>query len=149
MKTYSELRNGKEITLELPLRVDNGTTRKGKVRKLHLAPSLNKIINLSKNYRVWATYKKAAENRIKTEIRKQTTEKFDKPVAVTFQRYCVRPLDWDNMGSSFKFIGDGLVELGIIQDDDIKHIVKYFPEQYKVAHYDEEKLIIKIFEWKA
>ena len=149
MKTYSELRNGKEITLELPLRVNNGTTRKGKVRKLHLAPSLNKIINLSKNYRVWATYKKTAEDRIKMEISRQTTEKFDKPVAVTFQRYCVRPLDWDNMGSSFKFIGDSIVELGIIKDDDIKHIVKYFPEQYKVAHYDDEKIIIKIFEWEV
>jgi len=145
-KTYTENRSGKEVFLELPFKVENGYTKAGKKKFMHFAPSLNRIISLSRKKFVWDHYKADAEEQLAWEIKKQTREKFDKPVAVTFQRHAVRLLDWDNSAASFKLIGDSLVKAGVLEDDDPTHIAKYYPEQYKVSSYKDEKIIVKIWE---
>lgn len=146
-KTYQENRTGKEVFLELPFKVPNGYTETGKKKFMHFAPSLNRIISLARKKLVWDRYKKEAEEQLAWEIKKQTREHFDKPVAMTFQRHAVSLLDWDNMGASFKLLGDSLIKAGVIDDDDPKHIAKFYPEQYKVSSYKDEKIIIKIWEY--
>lgn len=148
-RTYSQLHSGKEVTIELPFRYDNGYSRDGKKKVILAAPSLNIIIALSKRYMVWNNYKARAEELIGWEIKRQTREHFDKPVAIMFQRYAIKLLDWDNGSASFKIIGDTLVSLGIIPDDTPEWIAKFFPEQYKVSHKADEKIIIKIWEYNG
>lgn len=156
MKTYTDLHNGKEVFLELPFKVQTGwkvskkTGKKNKVYSFY-APSLNEIIRLCKktynrNKRsAWSDWKKEAEESLGWEIRKQTKEHFDKRVGITFQRHAVRLIDPDSLGASFKLIGDTLTKIGVIDDDDMEH-VKFYPEQYKVEHYEDEKIIVKIWE---
>lgn len=149
LKTYTQNRAGESLSLELPFKVLDGYTRSGKKKYLHFAPSLNEIILKSKRHKVWYSYKKKAENQLIWEIKSQTKKHFDVPVAVTFQRHAVTLLDWDNMGASFKLIGDALRKAGVIKDDDTEHIKKFYPEQYKVKHYNDEKIILKIWEYKS
>ena len=145
-KTYSDLHKGKEVFLELPFKVLNGYTNKGKKKYMHFAPSLNEIIAKAKNNHVWSSFKRDAEEQIGWEIKKQTRVHFENPVAITFQRHATRLLDWDNAAASFKLIGDALVSVGVLDDDTPERIAKFYPEQYKVAHIVDEKIIIKIWE---
>lgn len=154
---YSDLHKDNEVKLELPLseHIGNKVTKDGKIKKVyrHFAPSLNEIIaksrnRLSRGIDVWGVYKRELTADIIKRFRTQTNVRYEEPVAISFQRYAVRLLDWDSVGASFKCIGDSLVEAGIIGDDDPNHIVKFFPEQYKVKTKAEEKIIIHIWEFK-
>lgn len=46
--------------------------------------------------------------------------------------------DLDNLGASFKILGDGLVKMGAIVGDDPRHLRLFYPRQIKVAHRKEQ-----------
>jgi|SaaInlStandDraft_1057018.scaffolds.fasta_scaffold01243_6 hypothetical protein len=57
----------------------------------------------------------------------------------------VRPRDYDGLGASAKYYFDGLVHLGIIEDDSPEHLeIVYNPE--KCGKYSEQETIIELFE---
>lgn len=66
----------------------------------------------------------------------------DKPVRITYTRYCNRFMDWDNAVSSFKHIGDAIVDAGIIADDSPKIIQQFIPRQIQCKKADERTEIL-------
>ncbi len=52
-------------------------------------------------------------------------------VRVTYTGYKVSFMDWDNFCSSFKQIGDALVALKVIKDDNPSVIIEFIPKQIK------------------
>lgn len=54
------------------------------------------------------------------------------PVRVTFTRfYKGRPMDWDNCGASFKLVGDALVALKVLKDDDPSYVGEFRVQQFR------------------
>lgn len=51
-------------------------------------------------------------------------------------------MDWDNFASSFKHIGDALVESGIIKDDKPTIVTKFIPQQIKCKRIEQKVVII-------
>ena len=47
-------------------------------------------------------------------------------------------MDWDNAAGSFKLIGDALVTLGIIIDDNPNVVINFQVKQQKVKKRDEQ-----------
>lgn len=88
--------------------------------------------------------RKKRKEKIMAEIAAQPLAKFKGKVEVTYERKCIKFLDWDNFGASFKLIGDSLVDLGIIQDDSPKYISTFIPVQTRVYHRVDEMTIIFI-----
>lgn len=64
-------------------------------------------------------------------------------VSVVYDRQTARFMDWDNACASFKFIGDALVEAGVIIDDNPKVVVNFTPKQTRVQRKD-ERIVITI-----
>lgn len=70
---------------------------------------------------------------------------FEGQVEVVYTRYyCRLPMDWDNAAGSFKLLGDGLVELGVIEDDNPNIVVRFEPQQEKVAKVKEAGYTVEI-----
>lgn len=65
-------------------------------------------------------------------------------VSITFVRYEVQPMDWDNHAASFKVIGDALVREGIIDDDSPDVILDFNLEKKKISKLAEQKCEIII-----
>ena len=65
------------------------------------------------HYRTYGKKKKELLNRLVgvglPEIRQ--------PAHVLYVRYCLRPMDWDNLGASAKIPFDVLKEIGVIEED--------------------------------
>lgn len=79
-------------------------------------------------------------------IREQGTQiKFVGPVKIRYIRHAVKLQDWDNHCISFKQAGDALIRCGVIEDDNPKIVREFQPEQYRVKHFEEQKIIIKIY----
>jgi Holliday junction resolvase RusA-like endonuclease len=70
--------------------------------------------------------------------------KHEGQVVIRYTRHTCTPMDWDNCCASFKLVGDAMVELGIITDDNPKVIVKFIPDQIKVSKRKEQKTVIEI-----
>lgn len=64
-------------------------------------------------------------------------------VTIVYDRQTSRFMDWDNACASFKFIGDALVEAGILVDDNPKVVVNFVPKQTKVLR-REERIVLTI-----
>lgn len=55
--------------------------------------------------------------------------------------YTVKSVQWidkDNLGASFKILGDGLVHTGILQSDDPSVLRLFYPRQIRVEHRKEQ-----------
>jgi hypothetical protein len=74
----------------------------------------------------------------------QNQPKFKGEVEIIYTRYTTRLMDWDNHCASFKHIGDALVKIGTIEDDNPKIVVKFIPKQVKVSSKKEECVIIVV-----
>ena len=61
-------------------------------------------------------------------------------VSIDYVRYCCRFMDWDNMGASFKCVGDALVGLGILGDDG-PEVIRYFRLEQKKVHRRCEEMV--------
>ena len=77
-------------------------------------------------------------------LKEQNQPQISGQVRVIFTRYATRLMDWDNHGASFKHLGDALVKLGIIEDDNPTTIQTFLPKQIKVDKKIEEKITIEI-----
>ena len=91
-------------------------------------------------------YIKAGEKKKKYQLLLllQKQDKISGQVQITYTRYTTRLMDWDNHGASFKYLGDSLVRLGIIEDDSPKIVKTFLPKQVKVSTKKEEKITIEI-----
>ena len=69
---------------------------------------------------------------------------YTEPVEVVYVRKSIRYMDWDNAAGSFKLLGDILVDLEIIPDDNPSIIKKYVPLQEKVSKRIEQGFTINI-----
>lgn len=65
---------------------------------------------------------------------------------ITYTRYGIKLMDFDNMGASFKPVGDALVRLGVFADDSPKYITQLILKQTRVASYDTQGIEILIEE---
>lgn len=91
--------------------------------------------------------KKKRANKLLWLIRGQLGKemiKYTEPVNVTYIRYTTRRMDWDNHCASFKTLGDVLVALKILKDDDPDFIIEFIPRQIKVKTKKEEKTVVII-----
>jgi len=66
-----------------------------------------------------------------------------KHCVITVTRHASRLLDWDNMGGGLKFLLDGLVHNGVIEDDNPNCIINLRLRQKK-AKRKEERTIIEV-----
>jgi len=76
-------------------------------------------------------------------LRENKARKHEGKVTVQYIGYKSILMDWDNFCSSFKHIGDALVEKEIISDDKPAIVVQFIPQQIKCKR-DEQKVIIII-----
>jgi len=77
----------------------------------------------------------------------QKQPKLKGSVKVIYTRYTTRLMDWDNHCASFKHLGDSLVKIGIIEDDNPNVIKEFIPKQVKVKTKKEEMITIEIKEF--
>jgi len=96
-----------------------------------LPPGINTLLRMH-----WAVRKKK-QKEFQQHIVEQCPEyiqfAYTEPVKVVYTRKSIRMMDWDNAAGSFKLLGDILVELGIIPDDNPKIIREFIPLQEKVS----------------
>lgn len=86
-------------------------------------PTLNQIIAASKShYMQYSSMKNRDTNRIAQLIRSQRIGKYER-VNLTFAWYCKdRRQDKDNIMAGQKFVIDGLVKAGVLENDGWKQI---------------------------
>lgn len=55
-----------------------------------------------------------------------STPPMREPVVLQYTRATTgRRHDWDNLGASFKFVGDALVTMGLLSDDSTREIIRF------------------------
>ena len=89
----------------------------------------------------WAKRKKKQQEIIEDITQnnpKALTTPFGCPVDILYTRKSTRYMDWDNAAGSFKLIGDALVTLGIILDDNPNVVINFQVKQQKVKKRDEQ-----------
>lgn len=75
--------------------------------------------------------------------------KVSKPCFITFHWYISSRADPDNIRIGAKYLLDGMVKAGILQDDNQKHILGFKGDYfYKVAKGD-EKVVVGVEYWIA
>lgn len=102
---------------------------------VHIVPSLNKLY--AGNQWVRARYVREAHEAVRYAVMEQLgteIETFTEPVAITIRIYAVRPRDADN---SLKTMLDGLVLVGVLKDDDYRHVPELHVYVKKVGKGDE------------
>lgn len=57
-------------------------------------------------------------------VKEQNPKKHSGKVKVKFTRVSVRMMDYDNVGASFKFVGDALERCGVIIDDSPQYLTE-------------------------
>lgn len=107
------------------------------IRDLALCPSLN--IALKEHF---AKRKKRKTN-LEWEIKSQTKNKHKGKVRITYTRYGSRFLDWDNLGGSFKSLGDALISTGVIIEDNPNVVIDFKMRQLRVSR-KEVKLTVEV-----
>lgn len=93
----------------------------------------------------WTTIKKQKElycKIITDHFRENKARKHPGEVTVEYIGYKSILMDWDNFVSSFKHIGDGLRDMGVIVDDKPSIITQFIPAQIKCKRADQKVVII-------
>tara|TARA_R100001594_G_scaffold143374_1_gene191256 strand:- start:149 stop:451 length:303 start_codon:yes stop_codon:yes gene_type:complete len=80
----------------------------------------------------WAVRKKLQNNLADELSAEYPTDLIDGPVEVHYTRKSIRLMDWDNAAGSFKLVGDALVNIGILEDDNPKVIKEFYVKQERV-----------------
>lgn len=62
---------------------------------------------------------------------------------ITMTRYALQSMDRDNLVSSFKFVGDALVVMGVVPDDN-PDCVELYVSQERVGHRRDIRTVIEI-----
>lgn len=100
----------------------------------------------------WAVRKKEQKKFLENMISENSDiseYRFTEPVSVEYIRKSIRYMDWDNAAGSFKLIGDILVELGVLPDDNPNYIPEFLVKQEKVKKRDEQGYTVIIREAPA
>lgn len=79
---------------------------------------------------------------IKDHLRENKVRKHTGKVTIHYVGYKSVLMDWDNFCSSFKHIGDSLVESGIITEDKPSVVVQFIPHQIKCKRVDQKVVVI-------
>ena len=108
--------------------------------KDNIPPSLNGaggLINM--HFRA----RKQKKESIMWYILDQNKEKisFADKVRVTTIKHSSRLMDWENLASVFKLVGDALIDLDIIVDDSPKYITKFEMFQEKSTRIDARYIV--------
>jgi hypothetical protein len=93
----------------------------------------------------WSHVKKQKEfycKIIQGHLRENKVRKHLGEVTVEYIGYKSSFMDWDNFCSSFKHIGDSLVEMKIIMEDKPKIITQFIPSQIKCKREDQKVVVI-------
>tara|TARA_R100000149_G_C5786742_1_gene80178 strand:- start:172 stop:531 length:360 start_codon:yes stop_codon:yes gene_type:complete len=107
-------------------------------------PGINRLLRQH-----WAVRKKQ-QNKLAEEIAaKYPTDLIEGPVCVEYTRRSVRLMDWDNAAGSFKLVGDALVQLGILEDDNPQIIKEFRVDQERVKHRPEQGFTVIIRQTSA
>ena len=107
-----------------------------------LPPGINTLIRMH-----WAVRKqkqKEFQAHVVEECSWYTDFKYTEPVKVVYTRKSIRTMDWDNAAGSFKLLGDIIVDLGILPDDNPSIIHEFLPRQEKVKKRIEQGFTIYI-----
>lgn len=107
------------------------------IRDLKLCPSLN--IAFKEHF----SKKSKRRTNLEWEIKSQTRNKHIGKVKITYTRYATRLMDWDNLGGSFKSLGDALISTNVIIEDNPLVIVEFKMRQLRVPKKD-VKLTVEI-----
>lgn len=91
----------------------------------------------------WAKFAKE-KKKLTTLIRSQTREVLKGPVEIEYTRASVTAPDWDNLASSFKYIGDALVNCRVIEDDNPKVVKSFIPRWAKAKNHNSAYTTVKI-----
>ena len=107
-----------------------------------LPPGINTLLRMH-----WAVRKKKQKEfqaHVVEQCPEYTQFVYTQPVKIVYTRKSIRTMDWDNAAGSFKLLGDILVDLGIIPDDNPKIIKEFVPLQEKVSKRIEQGFEINI-----
>jgi hypothetical protein len=100
-----------------------------------LPPGINVLLRMH-----WAVRKKKQEE-FRQHIHRQNPHhmrwEYTEPVIIQYTRKSSRYMDWDNAAGSFKLLGDSLVELGILPDDNPLIITELIIKQKKVTRIEQ------------
>lgn len=77
-------------------------------------------------------------------IKEQNPQKHASSVNITYTRVSTQPMDLDNVGGSFKAIGDALVKGGIIEDDSPDIVQSLTVQWQKAESQKRQRSIIEI-----
>lgn len=77
-------------------------------------------------------YRRAGENIRSILAAAGPPQALEAPVRVEYVRFSCQRMDWDNLGASFKHVGDALVRLGYLADDGPDVIAEFRPGQVRV-----------------
>ena len=102
-------------------------------------PGINRLLRMH-----WAVRKKHQNNLVSELEANYPTDLIEGPVCVEYTRRSVRLMDWDNAAGSFKLVGDALVQLGILEDDNPQIIKEFKVDQERVKHRVEQGFTVII-----
>lgn len=91
----------------------------------------------------WTKLKKEKEKWYFLVLQKYL-KKHQGTVEIEFTRVSTRMMDYDNLGASFKFIGDALVRSGVLIDDSPKIVKSLTTKWEKAKNTKEQHVIIEI-----
>lgn len=79
---------------------------------------------------------------IQQHLQENKVRKHEGQVSIEYIGYKSRLMDWDNFCSSFKHLGDSLVKMKIISDDNPKIVTQFIPSQIKSTQAEQKVVII-------
>lgn len=110
----------------------------------YLTPGLNGSDGLLRQH---FRFRKLAKTKLVVLLLSQRTPGNDPlkgPLRVEYIRFCHQLMDWDNVGASFKNIGDALTNAGIIIDDNPKVVRDLVNVQKQIPKKEKERIVIRI-----
>jgi hypothetical protein len=108
-----------------------------------LIPGLNGDKGLIRAH--WANLKKQKDLYcliIGDHIRENKMREHEGKVTIQYIGYKSLLSDWDNFGASFKNLGDSLVKMKIIKDDNPSIVTQFIPQQIKCKRSEQKVVII-------
>jgi len=102
-----------------------------------LPPSLNGSDGLMRLH--WAARRKVKDKFIYL-LKMKGLQKIKTPTKLTIHNYCVHQMDWDNLASRAKIVGDTLVSCRYLPDDNPDVIVEFEMKQIKVKRIDDVRI---------
>lgn len=111
-------------------------------------PTLNETNNSARTH--WAVaskQKKEATDFVAWQVKGKA--KITNPVMITFHWYYSSRHDFDNIRSACKFILDGMVQAGVLKDDNQKCVLGFNGDYFIKVDKGNEKVVVELEEWET